>query len=91
MSKTNYELTPEQEKAFASLIRALAKCRATKVYLWDNYGTISAVNGRRVDRIVTSVRGGEPLDHGQVSTIPGSITRGLWFGSNADDDLFVER
>jgi hypothetical protein len=87
----NYELTPEQEKAFASLERAILKCKAARVYLWDNYGTISAINGRKVNAITTNPRDGEPLDHSAVSTISVSARRGCWHGSNADDALFVER
>lgn len=91
----SYELTAEQDKAVDALERALKKCAEAGVYLWDNYGTISAVNALTISSIVTSDHG-EPLDHDQVRELRFFTSKGtgglpLWRAANADDALFVER
>lgn len=83
----DYSLTSEQEKAFRALERALKKCKNSKIILWDNYGTISAVNGKIVCPPVPDSGCGELLDDMMVTT---ALSKGCWYGSNADDDLFVE-
>lgn len=87
----DYELTPTQAKAFASLERAMRKCKAAGVYLWDDYGTISAVNGRKLNAVTTNPKDTERLDDAMVTRMPGSASSKCWRGSNADDALFVER
>lgn len=82
--RQSIELTPAQLKAFQSLKRALKKCADQGIYLWDNYGTISAVNGDRVSIIGPDLSLGHPLPESEVS----EITTSCWRNSNADDPLY---
>lgn len=78
------QLTPEQDKAIASLERALSKCVKAGLYLWDDYGTISAVDGNNVSSLdITETD--SPLDRDKVSI----LICPAWHGSNADDPLYV--
>ena len=82
---TKLALSPEQTKAFTQLKTALTKCAKAGIYLWDDYGTISAVNGNFVEEITTDPKTGDELDRGEVSTVSSKA----WHGSNADDTLYV--
>ena len=82
----NYDLTAEQMKVFKKLKRVLSECSKLGIYIWDDYGTISAVNGNIVNGVVPDENIGEELDRSQVE----SIYEKCWKGSNADDTLFVE-
>ena len=82
----NYELTDEQKKAFRALELALLKCDQAGLYIWSNYGTLSAVNGEVVKVVAPDESLGEPLDYNKVSSILSKDIR-----ENADDDLFVKR
>ena len=81
----DYSLTPEQEKAFSQLKRAFNKCDKLNVIVWDDYGHISAVNGKIVYAPSPDESYEEPLDHSLVS----DFTSKAWNDSNADDPLFV--
>lgn len=80
-------LTPEQLKIIAQLRTALTKCHKAGIYLWDNGGTISAVNGKMVDMVTTDSACGDELNNADVT----SIVSKAWHGSNADDLLYVIR
>lgn len=81
----DYSLTPEQKKAFKALERAFKKCDALNIYTWDDYGSISAVNGEVVSHVCP--------DNGYEAEIDNSMVS--WFspkgydGANADDQLYV--
>jgi len=81
----DYSLTLEQEKAFKSLKRAFKKCSEAHVIVWDDYGHISAVNGKIVYTPSPDEGYEEPLDSSLVS----DFTSKAWNDSNADDPLFV--
>ncbi len=90
MEKSQAELlalTPEQQKAFRRLKQAFAACAKSGLYLWDNYGDISAVNGGGIDCITTDSRGGELLDESNLARLRPK----KWGSSNADDPLYVQR
>ena len=86
---TNYSLTPKQQRVFARLEKAVRACQAANIFLWDDYGTLSAVNGEIVNDIIPAVKGFadelEPLNEGLVSRVIGA-----YFHHNADDPLYVE-
>jgi hypothetical protein len=82
----SYKLTKKQEQAFASLERALLRCEKEGLYIWSNYGTVSAVNGKVVQTVAPDESLGEPLDDAQVSFILSMDIR-----ENSDDPLFVRR
>ncbi len=79
-------LTPDQKKALAQLKRAFTACEKAGLYVWDNYGTISAVNGKNITGITTDARCGELLD--QVNT--QGFNSKVWGSANADDPLYVQ-
>lgn len=81
----SYELTSKQQKAFAQLKRAFKACEKANVYVWSNYGTISAVNGNIIKHIGPNDPLGESLNYTYVSSIFGYS-----LGDNADDALYVE-
>jgi len=86
----SYELTPEQQKAVKSLRRAFKRCEDAGLHLWDDDGTIRAVNGQVVDMVSPEVNPGsewETLDREQVDEVYSEF--GCWHGSNADDPLMV--
>ncbi len=80
----DYSLTTEQEKAFNALRRAFKRCKKENIYLWDNYGTISAVNGGIVHGVCPDSSYDAPLDDSMVS-----ISTECNLSANADDSLFV--
>lgn len=80
-------LTPEQKKAFAQLKRAFTACAMSGLYLWDNYGTVSAVNGKGIACLVTDSGRGELAD---PSNFEGFVPK-RWGSANADDPLYIER
>ena len=86
VDKEDYSLTPDQMKAFAALKRAFARCNKEGVYVWDNYGFISAVNSYAINSIICGY-GEEEIDDMQVESFSPKGYR----GSNADDPLYVER
>ncbi len=45
------DLTPEQEKAFRSLERAVKKCRKANIYFYQVLETLGALNGHNVAKI----------------------------------------
>jgi len=84
-----YEPTSAQVKAFRQLVAALKACSQAGLYVWDDYGTISAVNGLVVKWVAPEEYNRDnllALDRDQVLTIHTSC----WRGSNADDTLYVE-
>lgn len=88
MTTPSYYPTKAQQGAIAELERALAKCSRAGVYLWDNYGTLSAVNGQVVNSVTTHPRvDTQPLDDDQVLELGQPA---CWNTSNSDDQLFVE-
>lgn len=84
--KKDTRLTPEQRKVFANLKRAFTACEKAGIYLWDNYGSVSAVNGRVVNMISTDNRCGEFFDQDGLDYWSPEN----WHGSNADDSLYVD-
>ncbi len=86
----SYSLTPEQLKAFKALERAFRKCEKVGIYCWDDYGTISAVNGNLVESVAPENNpekyGFAPLDRDMTSCFFSPA----WHGSNADDPLYVK-
>ena len=81
----DYNLTQEQEEAFNELASALKKCAELNVYIWSDYGLVSAVNGNIVNDIAPEVTLDEALDEQYVSRIYGYEIH-----ENSDDPLFVE-
>lgn len=79
-------LTPVQRKAFSALKSAMTRCAKAGIYLWDDSGTISAVNGKNVEDVCTDDRIGDELDRSYVETFSSRA----WHGSNADDLLYVK-
>lgn len=78
-------LTHEQKKAFLSLKRAFEKCSKSGVYVWDNYGRISAVNGKIVQEVNTGGGYDDILDDtAYVSFFPSCLGNSV-----SDDKLFV--
>ena len=88
MTENSYELTKAQEAAVKELEAALRKCNRAGVYLWDDYGSIRAVNGRVVRHISPDDSYGEMLDRSQVYDVS---TPKCWHSSNSDDTLYVQR
>jgi hypothetical protein len=87
MSKTkSYKLTARQQQAFDNLKRAIDRCIANDIYLWLDYETLSAVNGKIVYLVAPDDRLPELLDPTQVSRINSEIIT-----SNADDELSLRR
>jgi len=80
----DYSLTPEQEKALAALERAFKRCIKENVYVWSNYGTVSAVNGNIIRGISPDPSYEEKLDDSMVS-----IVSEVNLGDNADDQLYI--
>lgn len=90
MSKTQEELlalTPDQEKASAELKRAFTACTKAGVYLWDDYGTIAAVNGRNISHLGTDESYGEEVDRNHIR----GVNPKCWHSGNADDPIYIER
>ena len=80
-------LTPEQKKALSTLKRAFTACSKAGLYVWDDYGSLSAVNGKHIARLGTDSRYGEVLDRGLVERFnPKCYGPGC-----ADDPLYIER
>lgn len=82
----NYKLTPKQQELFRSLNDALNACLDAGLYIWDNYGTLSAVNGHVITTVAPDESLGEPLDVDSVSSVDF-----IWLNSCSDDALFVKR
>jgi hypothetical protein len=80
-------LTESQKKAITQLKQAMAVCSRSGLYLWDDHGVISAVNGKHVTSISTDDSYGEPFDRLNATNLTGVR---CWHGSNADDPLFVD-
>lgn len=78
-------LTKLQSGAFKRLESAFKECQRLGMYLWDNYGSISAVNGRDIKCLAPDDTLPHRLDEDMVSSL--SVT--CWHGSNADDKLFI--
>lgn len=85
-SMKSYNLTKSQQAAFDSLEKAFLRCQREGLYIWSDYGTLSAVNGQVVEIIGPDESLKEPLDHNQVSIILSQDIR-----ENADDKLFIKR
>ena len=83
----DYSLTPKQAIAFEQLKRVIEKCRKDNIYLWDDYGVISAVNGNIVSCVAPDPNLDETLDEDMISCISSQC----WNGSNSDDPLYVKR
>jgi hypothetical protein len=81
----NYSLTREQQDIFNELIKVLVKCDKSGIYLWDNYGTISAVNGNVVECVASDDTLDKPLNSNMVEWVSPSC----WKHGNADDPLYV--
>lgn len=79
-------LTPEQKKALMQLKRAFTACAKAGLYLWDNYGSVAAVNGKGIACITTDARCGELADHNNFE----EFTPKHWGAANADDPLYVQ-
>lgn len=85
---SSYHPTKAQMEALDELKAALAKCSRAKVYLWDDYGTISAVNGRVVKAVTSDDQHHDAkLDGSQVVRLGKP---GCWHSSNSDDQLYIE-
>jgi len=92
----DHSLTKKQAEAFADLKRAFARCSRLNIIVWDDYGSISAVNGHKVNAPETSGehgdraarRDGVDLEQLDKSTVP-SFAPTCWSGSNADDPLYI--
>ena len=80
------KLSNKQQSSVYFLARALESCVRNNVYLWDDYGLISAVNGNWILDIRADDLLDEILDDSIVDVLPSSC----WHGSNADDNLFVK-
>ena len=88
---TDLSMTEEQEKVFESLERAFKKCSKVGLLVWDNYGTITAVNGKKIQKVYPSVGASyEKCDKDFDDEIAKWFTSDCWNGSNADDPLKVE-
>jgi hypothetical protein len=85
--ENDYAITSGQGKAFRNLMRAFKKCEDAGLYVWDNYGTISAVDGRVVRSVCSDASYGEELNDLHVSYFNSKC----WHSSNADDQLYVMR
>jgi len=83
----SYELTEKQKKAFINLKKAFTRCCKEGLYIWDNYGDISAVNGEIVAEVCTDSRWSEKIDFLDVE----EFTPKCWGGSNTDDTLYIVR
>jgi hypothetical protein len=44
-----FELTPEQEKAFARLEKAYKECKKVGIFFYNVYGRLSAVDGKKIE------------------------------------------
>ena len=54
------ELTPEQDKAFSALSKAVKRCRKENILFYQCMETLGALNGNNVDSILCpDDRGGE--------------------------------
>jgi len=82
---TDYSLTKEQEKAFKALNNAMKRCVKAGIYLWDNYGIISGVNGQVIKQVAADENLDEELDDSMVSWVNEVELQG-----NADVSLYVE-
>lgn len=80
----DYSLTDPQKKAFVALERAFIRCLKEKVLIWDDYGVISAVNGKIVRSVDPDGSLDQELDRSMVSTILEPHV-----DSNADDPLYI--
>ena len=78
--------THEQFKAFQKLKRAFRDCEKAGLHVWDNYGTIEAVNGHIMSCPVPN-----NLLPIQYDGEGEWFTSDCWRGSNADDTLYYER
>lgn len=81
----DYSLTPKQCKKFAQLKRAFTECEKAGLYVWDDYGKISAVNGLVVKQVCPDESYDARLEDDSVSMFYPRC----WGSSNADDPLFV--
>lgn len=48
-------LTSKQSKAFASLVRAVGRCRKENIFFYQNLETLSALNGLNVASVTDSI------------------------------------
>ena len=80
-----FPLTTAQRAACASLTRALQRCAREGVYLWDYYGTITAVNGKQVGAVAhDDVASGIPMELvDQIDVYSGDG----WGDATSDDPL----
>lgn len=85
----DYSLTESQKKAFRALARAVKRCEKENIYLWDNYGSLTAVNGD----VVLSIHPVE-LSHDDFPELEHNLTSVInsknWYAGNSDDPLCVE-
>jgi hypothetical protein len=82
-STLEYGLTPIQKKAWTKFIRCFRRCRELGIYIWDDYGSLAAVDGHVVKCIAPDADLIELLDHDQVSREDSKLS------ANADDPLFI--
>ena len=85
MEGYSVKLSERQQKAVASLRRALKRCEDEEVYLWDDYGVIGAANGSFVRTIAPDSGLDTPLNPDDTEIL---IYDG-WYGATPDDPLYV--
>lgn len=86
MSIEKIELTPEQEKAFASFERAHRKCKKSGIVFYTVLEKIFALNGEYLVRVHDDDRAGDFCLQG----INNHSIFDWGFSGWADDDHFVE-
>lgn len=80
------KLTPTQKKVFKALEMAFKDCSIAGLMVWDNYGTIEAVNGKKVTKpYPKDDQSGILYDNEGEHFNPK-----CWGGSNSDDNLYYE-
>jgi len=57
----DYGLTPQQKKVFNRLQRAITACEEANIYLYDDYGTLSGINGKVCQKTLMTGEGYEQM------------------------------
>lgn len=85
------ELTEEQQKAAQSVYRAIRKAGKLGVCFWDNYGTLTAYNSKRMTLPIPLVRR-IPENAISMNEYDPTYYEELdnYFSDNADDELHYE-